>query len=157
MVAIIVIAFLFIAFIICPMKGTIFPKDLPPEEDDRENDVIVPNEEPPEPDIEQPIPPPIPTPEDLPDEEELEEEPETVTVEIVRLRFEPQTITIKKGTKVVWVNKWTNVYRIVFHYGLFMSDRLKPGDTAEFVFNEPGEYEYLDAISKGKGKVIVAE
>jgi plastocyanin len=90
---------------------------------------------------------------------------DTVTVKMGsdkgQLVFEPSTVTLKVGDTVKWVNNKAFPHNVVVdglddlsHKKLLM----KPGDSVESTFTEPGTYAYYCAPHRGAGmvgKVIV--
>lgn len=68
--------------------------------------------------------------------------------------FAPKTLTIKKGTTVVWrnadsVSHWVAVDPYPIHTGLvgFNSQKeIAPGGSFEFTFNRVGEWPYADHL-----------
>lgn len=66
-----------------------------------------------------------------------------VVVELSGLRFVPQGIRIKAGTKVTWVNKDVAVHNVSQIESAFLSPTdLKEGDAFSFTFDTPGTYKY---------------
>jgi plastocyanin len=79
------------------------------------------------------------------------------------LKFEPDTLTIKAGDSVKWVNNKLAPHNVVFdsskmdeavatkmsHKSLLFS----PGESFESTFNEPGEYSYYCEPHRGAGMV----
>ena len=67
-------------------------------------------------------------------------------------QFDPPTITVAAGTKVVWTNKGPTIHTIADRAGTWGSDVLQPGDTFSHVFTTPGTYTYhctLHALMDG--------
>ena len=90
---------------------------------------------------------------------EIEEEKEVI-IQISRFEFDQPEITIEPGTKVIWNNTDTRRHMITNkRIGLFRQMRvsLEQGDTFEYIFDEPGTYEILEANFGINGKVIVEE
>lgn len=93
--------------------------------------------------------------------EEVKEKPKEAVIEVKRGFFDPKEITIKEGTKVIWLNEDDRSHKIAdsstprYFYG----NKIFPGENYSFVFNEAGEYDYYDVIfySTMKGKIIVVE
>ncbi|MFA5828705.1 MAG: PQQ-dependent sugar dehydrogenase [Candidatus Shapirobacteria bacterium] len=84
-------------------------------------------------------------------EAEMEEE----KVRIKNFKFEPETITIPKGTKVTWANEDSTPHTIASQ-GNFESNTFDQGETFSFTFEETGEFDYICGIHpEMKGKVIV--
>lgn len=87
------------------------------------------------------------------------------TVEITSHGFEPQTIKIKKGEAVTWVNKAAQPRQIVadpYPSGDSMKslnsvDPLAEGDTYAATFEKSGTVSYHDQLDPGgvKGTIIV--
>lgn len=88
-------------------------------------------------------------------EEPAEVTPEVAEVEILVRGFDPEEVTVKKGTTVRWINTAAGT-KIVTIEGK-SSDRLESGDTYEKTFEEVGEYRVFDLFGKRWGKVIVVE
>ncbi len=57
----------------------------------------------------------------------------TVTVQIKRSSFVPQTVTIKTGDAVKWVNTDTRNHQVVSNNGSFVSLILGPGASSRAV------------------------
>ena len=90
---------------------------------------------------------------------EIEEEKEII-IQIYRYEFDKPEIIIEPGTKVIWNNTDTRRHMITNkRIGLFRQIRvsLDQGDTFEYVFEEPGTYDILEANFGINGKVIVEE
>lgn len=74
--------------------------------------------------------------------------------------FNPKTITIETGQKIIWVNKGKKDHTVTSSSGDFDSEHIAPGDTFGYVFTKPGVYKYSCSIHSFlffgmKGKVIV--
>lgn len=77
-------------------------------------------------------------------------------VKIDNFTFEPPTITVSAGTKVIWTNKDDEPHTVVNTDGKFKSDALDTDDQFSFTFSEPGTYDYYCSVHpKMTGKVIV--
>lgn len=75
-------------------------------------------------------------------------------VDIQNFAFSPASLTVKKGTTVVWTNNDSAPHQI--KSATFNSDRLGKGQTFSFTFNDAGTFEYLCAIHPSMtGKIIV--
>jgi len=94
----------------------------------------------------------------------------TVSVVIRNLRFQPDELRIRPGTRVVFANEDGEAHNVVHAASqrvgaappLFESPVLNPGDSWSFVFNEPGEYPIICTVSAHQlmgmvGKIIVEE
>lgn len=63
-----------------------------------------------------------------------------VRISIDKYRFEPATVTVKPGTVVEWVNEEKRTSHSVVVQGHPESDRLFPGESYRFRFDDPGRY-----------------
>lgn len=61
-----------------------------------------------------------------------------------KMLFVPQTLKVKPGTTVTWVNreKRTNHSVLFEQENMLESDRLFPGETYQRTFDKPGTYPY---------------
>lgn len=68
----------------------------------------------------------------------------TVLVEILDYKYIPQTVTVKAGTTVKWVNKEKRTSHSVLFLGPggFESERMFPDDSWQRRFTEPGDHPY---------------
>lgn len=84
---------------------------------------------------------------------------ETVTVEMVQGLFEPREITVSYGTRVVWVNKDTDMHNVVARELNLSSPPVDMDGMWETVLTEPGEWDYVCVyhLPEMVGKVTVAE
>lgn len=92
---------------------------------------------------------------------------EQTTQEAVTLTttgFEPQTVTIKAGTKVVFTNKSGDVATVnsAIHpthlvYPPLNLGEFTDGKTVELVFDKPGTYKYHDHLSPTRTGTVVVE
>lgn len=87
---------------------------------------------------------------------------ENVLVSIDKYAFDPQTVTVKAGTTVVWANSEKRTTHDVAIPSLNKaSDRLMPGDGFSVIFDTPGRYPYFCEAHKTMpamhGEVIVTE
>jgi len=78
----------------------------------------------------------------------------TVTVQIKRSSFVPQTVTIKTGDAVKWVNTDTRNHQVVSNNGSFVSPILGPGKTYSHRFNAAGTFRYHDGLNSAVRAVI---
>jgi len=81
-------------------------------------------------------------------------------------RFQPDTLTVKAGTTVTWINQDSFIHTATSgnspseRSGLFDSGNLNEGETFSFTFDESGTYDYfcIPHYSLGMiGKIIVVE
>ena len=81
------------------------------------------------------------------------------TITIKNFAFSPQTLTVKTGTVVTWVNNDGATHTIASDAGspaAFSSDPLSPGASYTFTFSQPGTYSYHCSIHPSMtGTVIV--
>ncbi len=81
-----------------------------------------------------------------------------VEVKIKNHKFEPQTITVKRGTTVRWINEEKRQYHSVWfeQAGDEEPDYFFPEESTDKTFNKPGKYPYrCGPHEKMKGMVIV--
>ena len=71
----------------------------------------------------------------------------TVSVSIQGFAFNPQTLTIKAGTKVTWTNNDTVSHTVTSDSGnLLNSPSIAPGQSFSFTFTDAGTVNYHCAI-----------
>jgi plastocyanin len=79
---------------------------------------------------------------------------EANAITIENFSFNPSTLTVKQGTKVVWTNKDSATHTI--KADTFNSQDIAQGGTFEFTFDKKGSFDYSCGIHPSmKGKVIV--
>jgi FtsP/CotA-like multicopper oxidase with cupredoxin domain len=66
-----------------------------------------------------------------------------VIVNLVDDRFDPYQVEIPAGTTVTWVNKGADWHNVASSKAGFASDRILPGESFSFTFEEPGEYKIV--------------
>lgn len=76
--------------------------------------------------------------------------------------FEPSTLTVEKGTTVIFVNKTQNSYWLsssdASSSGFGTEGILSPNQSYSYVYNEAGTWNYHEqAYGKFKGRIIVEE
>lgn len=76
-----------------------------------------------------PLPPPLPT-------------TDTALIRIANLAFSVQTVRVRAGTRVRWVNDDQVQHSVTATGGAFDSGLIGPGRSFERVFERPGEYVY---------------
>ncbi len=83
--------------------------------------------------------------------------PAPVAIEIKNFAFKPSTITIPKGTTVIWTQHDSVSHTVTSSVGKgFDSGTLNPGDTFSWTFNDAGTFSYLCSIHPNmKGTIIV--
>jgi plastocyanin len=71
--------------------------------------------------------------------------------------FKPDTLTVRLGTTLAWVNEDDIPHSIVETEGKFHSAALDTGDTFSFIFDKVGTFEYFCGLHPFmKGKIVVA-
>ncbi|MFA5810049.1 MAG: cupredoxin domain-containing protein [Thermoleophilia bacterium] len=85
------------------------------------------------------------------------------TITMKELKFEPDTVTIKKGHEVTWKNEDRRSRQVMsgappVMTDAFMSPVLEKGESWTHTFSEKGEYPYHDMRIPGQaGRVIVED
>jgi plastocyanin len=75
-------------------------------------------------------------------------------IEIQNFAFNPATVTIKVGDRLIWTNNDSAQHQI--KSDTFNSDPLSKGQTFSFTFKTAGTYDYSCAIHPSmKGQIIV--
>jgi len=70
--------------------------------------------------------------------------------------FDPSTLTIKKGTTVIWTNEDSIPHKI--KSDTFNSEIINKGESFQFKFNNKGTYDYICGIHQYmKGEIIVED
>jgi plastocyanin len=64
-------------------------------------------------------------------------------VRSVNYIYEPERITVTRGTTVQFVNEDADIHTITAKNGSFDSGLMFQGGTWQYVFNNPGTYEYF--------------
>jgi plastocyanin len=81
----------------------------------------------------------------------------TVQVIMTNHSYDPQTVTVKAGDTVTWVNEDTPQHDVVADNGEFASDLFDKGGTFSFTFTKAGTYPYHCSIHPGMVGTIVVE
>lgn len=77
-------------------------------------------------------------------------------VSISNFAFDPPTLTIPKGTTVIWSNKDSVAHNIVENNNLFSSPTLATGDQFRYTFDTAGTFNYKCTFhSNMNGQIIV--
>jgi plastocyanin len=81
------------------------------------------------------------------------------TVDITRIGFSPNRITIDPGDRVVWTNKDSGQHQIVADQGRFpASPALQANQTYSYTFARSGSFGYRDGFNqKERGTIVVRE
>lgn len=78
------------------------------------------------------------------------------SVQMVNFSFQPANLEVVKGTKVTWTNNDSTAHTVTSDTGVFNSDRIEPGKTYEFTFNDTGTFPYHCSIhTTMKANIIV--
>jgi amicyanin len=80
-----------------------------------------------------------------------------VAVKIDNFVYNPQQITVKAGTTVVWTNHDDIPHTVTSSTGVFRSKALDTDDTFSFTFTTPGTYKYFCALHPHMTGSIVVE
>ena len=79
----------------------------------------------------------------------------SATVKIKNFEFVPHTLSVSKGTRVVWSNR-DGVKHTATKRGSFTTGKIKPGHSVAVRFTAPGTYAYHCKIHpEMHGKIIV--
>ena len=105
---------------------------------------------------------PVAPVEEIIEEPAVEEVPVmlTASVDILRKAFMPEELRVKLGTTVTWVNKDTIGHTVSFRgsTGYTQYSGIVPsGKTMEVVFNDVGEFPYINGALGIQGTIIVEE
>jgi plastocyanin len=77
-------------------------------------------------------------------------------VEIRNMKFNPVTLTIAAGTKVIWVNEDNSPHTVTDKGKVFRSAALDTKDSFSYTFEAPGEFTYYCTIHPMMvGKIVV--
>ncbi|WP_342458042.1 cupredoxin domain-containing protein [Methanobacterium sp.] len=78
------------------------------------------------------------------------------TVTIQNYTYTPNTLTVKAGTNVMWINEDSAVHDVTSDSGAFSSPDLNKSDKYTYNFTKTGEYAYhCDEHPSMTGKIIV--
>ncbi len=78
------------------------------------------------------------------------------TVIIEGLRFDPQTLTVRRGDRITWINRDPIPHTVTAKNGGFDSHQIAPDGSWTYVARKAGEYDYvctLHVTMKGKLEV----
>lgn len=97
--------------------------------------------------------------------EESDGEQRTITVAITRDGFVPATVTIPKGTKVIWTNNDDKPHLVASDphpvhdglEGLNTKTDIAPNASYSFTFDQVGEYTYHDHLNPNMNGVVIVE
>ncbi len=84
------------------------------------------------------------------------ETPAPATIVIKDFMFAPNSLTIRTGSPVTWVNNDDEPHSVVSDSGLFRSGGLDTGEKYSFKFDQPGTYHFTCSIHpRMVGTIIV--
>ena len=72
--------------------------------------------------------------------------PKTHTVVVEAMRFAPETLTVQRGDRVVWVNKDLFPHTATASAGTFDSGSIAPSASWTYVAHEAGDHPYLCSL-----------
>lgn len=78
------------------------------------------------------------------------------TVVIEAMRYTPQTLTVRRGERITWINKDPFPHTVTATHGQFDSHLIPAGGSWTYVARKPGEYDYecaLHVTMKGRLEV----
>ncbi|HLC85432.1 MAG TPA: cupredoxin family copper-binding protein [Candidatus Nanoarchaeia archaeon] len=79
-----------------------------------------------------------------------------VTVTIKDFKFIPETVTLKEGQTVTWVNEDAPIHTATATNKAFDTKELYQGDSGSWTADKQGAFEYVCALHPNmKGKIIV--
>jgi plastocyanin len=80
----------------------------------------------------------------------------SVTVAIRGYAYQPQSLVVRVGTRVVWVNDDAVAHTVTSSIGAFNSGSIAPGQSVSYTFTVPGTYQYMCTIHPGmRGTITV--
>ncbi len=74
-----------------------------------------------------------------------------LTIILQDYKFNPNRLTIKAGSTIIWINRDPAFHTIHSDTGVFQSGLLSIGQLFSFTFDEPGTYPYYCDKSGGPG------
>jgi plastocyanin len=81
----------------------------------------------------------------------------TAQVIMTNRAYDPQTVTIKVGDTVTWLNQDAPQHDVVADSGEFKSDLFDKGQSFSFTFTKAGTYPYHCSIHPGMTGTIVVQ
>ncbi|HWP61778.1 MAG TPA: cupredoxin domain-containing protein, partial [Candidatus Paceibacterota bacterium] len=72
--------------------------------------------------------------------------PQSQTVSIANMAFNPQTITVQRGAMITWINNDSMQHTVTSDNGFFGSGTLSLGQSYSYTFLNPGTYTYHCSI-----------
>jgi plastocyanin len=83
--------------------------------------------------------------------------PDPAQIVIKEFMFRPNSLTLKAGSTVTWVNMDDEPHSVVSDTGLFRSGAVDTNETFSFKFDKPGTYHFTCAIHPRMVGTIVVE
>ena len=69
--------------------------------------------------------------------------------------FQPASIPVSAGTRVVWTNYGKHTHTVTSDDFLWDSDELRSGGTYGYTFSQPGTYPYHCAVHPQKMRAVI--
>ena len=85
------------------------------------------------------------------------ETPDPGRIVVKDFMFMPNSLTIKAGSTVTWVNKDDEPHNVVSDTGLFRSGAVDTNETYSFKFDKPGAYPYHCALHPRMVATIIVQ
>ena len=79
------------------------------------------------------------------------------SAKIDNFTFEPETLTVKAGTTVTWINEDDIPHTVVASDRSFKSKALDTDDKFAFTFTTPGSYEYFCSLHPHMKAMVTVE
>jgi plastocyanin len=77
-------------------------------------------------------------------------------ISIQNFHFMPETLTVKAGTAVTWVNRDEEPHNVVSLDRVFRSKAIDGGEKFTATFDKPGTYKYICAVHPHmRGQIVV--
>ena len=83
--------------------------------------------------------------------------PDSTRIVIKDFMFTPNSLTVKAGSTVTWVNKDDEPHSVVSDTGLFRSGAVDTNETSSFKFDKPGTYPYHCALHPRMVATIIVQ
>lgn len=82
--------------------------------------------------------------------------PQEANIDLKDFAFSPDSVTVKKGTKVTWTQRDSAGHTVTSYEGIFDSPILAKGETWSYTFDNVGAYKYYCAPHpRMEGTIIV--
>ena len=83
--------------------------------------------------------------------------PDSTQIVIKDFMFTPNSLTVKAGSTVTWVNKDDEPHNVVSDTGSFRSGAVDTDETFSFKFDKPGTYPYHCALHPRMVATIIVQ